>query len=113
MQSAVSHGVAQGEHDVEVAFESDASSLVLHDSQGFETGSEENYEHVQRFLKRRRASHYFLDQILCIWYATTPPSLPVGSFALLTGTASRQIFRASRNRTGSSPNSTSAMYLLF
>ena len=68
---SVSHGAAQGQHNIEVAMDSETTNIVLHDSQGFQSGGEHNYDHVQTFLTKRRASPHFLEQVHCVWYCVS------------------------------------------
>ncbi|KUJ07614.1 uncharacterized protein LY89DRAFT_691686 [Mollisia scopiformis] len=66
-----SKGHQPGEHDIQVALESEDKSFIIHDSCGFEAGKESNYTAVQDFLIERRDQPSFQEQVHCIWYCVS------------------------------------------
>ncbi|TFK16809.1 hypothetical protein FA15DRAFT_606357 [Coprinopsis marcescibilis] len=57
-----------GEADIEEAYESsDNPRFILHDSKGFEAGSESNWTKVERFLRRSQAYSELSRRIHAIW----------------------------------------------
>ncbi|KAE8449830.1 hypothetical protein EG329_007307 [Mollisiaceae sp. DMI_Dod_QoI] len=69
--SQESKGHQPGEHDINVAFQSEDKSFIIHDSCGFEAGKESNYTAVQEFLIERRDQPNFQEQVHCIWYCVS------------------------------------------
>lgn len=45
----------------------DNDQFVLHDSQGFEPGEDNNFDLVRKFIEKRSAEHHVKDQIHAIW----------------------------------------------
>lgn len=45
----------------------DNDQFVLHDSQGFEPGEDNNFDIVRKFIEKRSAEPHVKDQIHAIW----------------------------------------------
>lgn len=55
-------------HDIEVPCESDYHpGLVIHDSEGFQAGTENEFDAFKKFLKRRTNNQSFDEQLHAIW----------------------------------------------
>jgi hypothetical protein len=55
-------------HDINNELRGPADDFILHDSQGWNSGSENPYDMVQHFLDDRRKQPAFSNQLHCIWY---------------------------------------------
>lgn len=66
-QSPESDMTAQ-KHDIEAPFESDYHpGLVVHDSEGFQAGTQKEFDVFRKFLKRRTSHQNPDEQVHAIW----------------------------------------------
>jgi hypothetical protein len=60
----------RGEHDIEDELTFlNHTGYVFHDSRGFESGTEEELEIVQEFVRRRSQERRLNDRLHAIWFA--------------------------------------------
>jgi hypothetical protein len=55
-------------HDIEDQITYEGSNFIFHDSQGFESGAEDEIEVVWDFIKKRSAAIKLENQLHAIWY---------------------------------------------
>ncbi|KAF8244432.1 hypothetical protein K440DRAFT_663467 [Wilcoxina mikolae CBS 423.85] len=59
-----------GKHNIWTPITNDEqnSSLIIHDSGGFEAGESDTVAEVMKFIEHRRQQPHLVDQLHCIWY---------------------------------------------
>jgi len=57
--------------------------LVLHDSQGWQSGEEVNFPKIEQFLQERRKAHLIQDQLHCVWYVPLESRSRVAKWLML------------------------------
>lgn len=58
----------RGRHNIDEAFESDSHpGIILHDSEGFQSGEHKEVRAFKEFLKRRCAANDAAEQLHAIW----------------------------------------------
>jgi len=71
LQKSVIHlmpSIERGLHDIEHQITYPGSNFIFHDSQGFESGSNEELKIAQEFIGKRSAEIELKNQLHAIWY---------------------------------------------